>query len=136
MLVLFIGVCEFFIKIFTLLTYIILPFWYILCTIFKSILLCYNLPVIYLWEENLMNNIVLHNNPDISYTHIDNLFIDDYMPYANGSYVKVYLLIIRRLSENRPDISISDMADTLELTEKDILRAIRYWQKKILIILT
>ncbi len=76
-----------------------------------------------------MNNIVLHNNPDISYTHIDNLFIDDYMPYANGSYVKVYLLIIRRLSENRPDISISDMADTLELTEKDILRAIRYWEK-------
>lgn len=76
-----------------------------------------------------MNNIVLHNSPDITYTYINNLFIDEYMPYANGSYVKVYLLIMRRLSENCTGISISSMADILELTEKDILRALKYWGK-------
>lgn len=76
-----------------------------------------------------MNNIVLHNNDDIAYTCINNTFIDEYMPYANGSYVKVYLLIMRKLSDNCKDISISNMADSLELTEKDILRALKYWEK-------
>lgn len=82
-----------------------------------------------------MNSIALHNSPDIAYTHIDNLFIDEYMPYANGSYVKVYLLIIRKLSERCLNISVADMADRLELTENDILRALKYWEKcKLLII--
>ncbi len=76
-----------------------------------------------------MNSIVLHNGSDIAYTHIDNLFIDEYMPYANGSYVKVYLLILRMLSGNVSDISVQTMADCLELTEKDILRALKYWER-------
>lgn len=77
-----------------------------------------------------MNTITLHNKSDITYTQISNLFIDEYMPSANGSYVKVYLLLLRILSDYTFNISIPDMADTLELTESDIKRAFAYWEKK------
>ena len=32
------------------------------------------------------------------YTSIDNAFIDSYMAEANGEYVKVYLLLLRRIA--------------------------------------
>ncbi len=63
-------------------------------------------------------------------TIIENEFIDTYMARANGEYVKTYLYLIRHL--NTPDtcISISTIADNLETTEKDILRALKYWEKQ------
>ncbi len=64
-------------------------------------------------------------------TEIPNRFIDEYMADANGSYVKVYLYLLRCLtSESRLDLALSQMADRLEYTEKDILRSLRYWAKK------
>ena len=39
------------------------------------------------------------------YTSIDNAFIDSYMAEANGEYVKVYLLLLRRI--RRPGVSSS-----------------------------
>ncbi len=69
------------------------------------------------------------------YTIISNAFIDHYMPQANGSYVKVYLYLLRLASD--PDsITLSLIADQLEETEKDIERALKYWEKQKLIKLT
>ena len=76
-----------------------------------------------------MNNIVIRNESDLAYTQVANLFIDKYMPQANGSYVKVYLLILRMLSNSKTDISVSEIADTLWLTENDVIRSFKYWQK-------
>ena len=52
------------------------------------------------------------------------------MPAANGSYVKVYLYIAKCLQAKESNFSISSLADQLENTEKDILRALMYWEKK------
>jgi DnaD/phage-associated family protein len=73
--------------------------------------------------------------PDI--TLIPNLFIDNYMPSANGTFVKVYLYLLRTMS-NPVDIpvTISSIADKLDDTEKDIVRALCYWEKVNLITLT
>ncbi|MDF2802744.1 MAG: primosome, DnaD subunit [Anaerocolumna sp.] len=73
--------------------------------------------------------------PDI--TLIPNLFIDNYMPSANGTFVKVYLYLLRTMS-NPVDIpvTISSIADKLDDTEKDIVRALCYWEKVNLISLT
>ena len=49
---------------------------------------------------------------------------------ANGEYVKVYLLVLRHLGESSGMLSIPEMADVLECTEKDVLRALRYWKKQ------
>ena len=52
------------------------------------------------------------------------------MVKANGEYVKVYLLVLRHLGESSGMLSISEMADVLECTEKDVLRALKYWKKQ------
>lgn len=65
------------------------------------------------------------------FTVIDNLFIDRLMPAAPGEFVKVYLLLNRlRSAENGLKISVSELADTLQCTEGDIRRALKYWQDK------
>ena len=86
-----------------------------------------------------MNNpgtICLHNQAQNAYTQISNTFIDEYMPAANGTYVKVYLTLLRMVSNLCFNVSISDIADALELTEKDVTRALNYWEKKGLLVLT
>ena len=60
-------------------------------------------------------------------TIISNDFLDKYMAQANGDYIKVYLFLLRHRGEK---ISISDTAEALNLTEGDIERAVRYWEKQ------
>lgn len=75
------------------------------------------------------------NIPDI--TLIPNLFIDNYMPSANGTFVKVYLYLLRTISSPVDiPVTISSIADRLDDTEKDIVRALSYWEKVNLISLT
>lgn len=76
-----------------------------------------------------MGDIQLSVKNHQNYTTISNQFIDNYMPSANGSFVKVYLYLLRSLSKPGCAISISGMADCFENTEKDILRALMYWEK-------
>ena len=56
-------------------------------------------------------------------TIVHNIFIDQYMPYANGEYVKVYLYLLRCADTGR-ELSLSSIADIFDYTEKDILRAL------------
>ncbi|MDI9509380.1 MAG: DnaD domain protein [Clostridiales bacterium] len=82
-----------------------------------------------------MNKITLHTEGICEATIIPNTFIDLYMPSANGSYVKVYLYLLRSFSSNNLSITISSIADHLENTEKDVIRALNYWEKQKLLIL-
>lgn len=62
-------------------------------------------------------------------TSISNIFLDKYMPAANGEFVKVYLCLIRMFSDpgmRKP--SLDELADILGLTERDINRALKYWE--------
>ncbi len=65
-------------------------------------------------------------------TVIQNTFIDQYMPHANGEFVKIYLYLLRCANMDR-EISVSLVADVFEQTEKDVLRALSYWEKQDLI---
>lgn len=64
---------------------------------------------------------------DIDVTLVANDFLDNYMPKANGDYIKVYLYLLRNKTER---ISISDVAEKLELTEGDVNRALKYWKEQ------
>lgn len=68
-------------------------------------------------------------------TSISNSFIKKYMLNANGSYVKVYLYLSMCIQSNMTNLSISSLADMMENTEKDIIRALQYWEKKKLMLL-
>ena len=59
------------------------------------------------------------------YTSVPHSFIDRYMVSANGEFVKTYLLLLR-VSEGG-DLSVPDLADKLQQTEKDVQRAIKFW---------
>ena len=69
---------------------------------------------------------------DYPHNHISvpRVFIDKYMADANGEFVKVYLFLLRCMgSSATSDFSISAIADHFNYTEKDILRALKYWEK-------
>ena len=70
-----------------------------------------------------MDKITLNNAMHNTATILPNEFIDKYMLKANGEYVKIYLLILRLTSSNVP-VHIDQLADTLELSRKDILPGI------------
>jgi DnaD/phage-associated family protein len=77
-----------------------------------------------------MSTIILNSNSIAGSTMIPNVFIDYYMPSANGSYVKVFLYLLRCINSGTDvEISISSIADKLDDTEKDIIRALVYWEK-------
>lgn len=80
-----------------------------------------------------MNCFNLHNKSNISDTLLSNIFIDEYMPSANGTYVKVYITLLRMLSGCTSGASVSGIADVLDIMENDVLRAFTYWEKQSLL---
>lgn len=78
----------------------------------------------------IMKELKLTKYVQTNATVLDNEFIDHYMVRANGEYVKVYLLLLRHMNQSSGYLSISELADLLECTEKDILRALRYWKSE------
>ncbi len=80
-----------------------------------------------------MASIQLYDDYPATTTSISNKFIDQYMPEANGEFVKVYLYLLRCLGNNALKCSISAIADCFNHTEKDVLRALKYWERMHLI---
>jgi DnaD/phage-associated family protein len=78
-------------------------------------------------------SILLQTASPLEATLISNQFIDQYMPRANGEFVKVYLYLVRILSGTEVSFSLEETADRLLCTEKDILRALKYWEKEKLV---
>ncbi len=76
-----------------------------------------------------MADIMLRRDSEVSRTVVPNYFIDAYMVHANGEYVKIYLYLLRCMNDPSMTFSISDAADKFEHTEKDIVRALKYWEK-------
>lgn len=80
-----------------------------------------------------MKCLTLKADNRMDYTTVSNIFIDNYMPQANGEFVKIYLYLLRCMSDPDMDISISSIADRFDHTEKDVIRALRYFAGKGLI---
>lgn len=77
-----------------------------------------------------MKKLTLTNHAQSSTTVVENEFIDQYMAEANGEYVKVYLLLLRHLGSQSESLTVSRIADLLDVTEKDVIRALNYWKKQ------
>ncbi len=81
-----------------------------------------------------MGKLTIYREETAAFTAVSNLFIDEYMTQANDAQLKVYLYLLRTFQANQAT-SISEMADQFNHTEKDIMRALRYWEKKELLAL-
>ena len=75
-----------------------------------------------------MNQIMLYQDDATGITGVSNVFIDSFMKDANDAQLKIYLYLIRMFSANMP-VSISDMADKFNHTEKEVIRSLQYWER-------
>ncbi len=75
-----------------------------------------------------MSHLTIYQEQGQDATIISNQFIDEYMVSANDAQIKIYLYLIR-MTGAKLSFSISDIADRFNYTEKDVLRALRYWEK-------
>lgn len=82
-----------------------------------------------------MKTLTIKNKSQSNVTLVANNFIDHYIAQANGEFVKVYLFLLRRLDDPCSPLTISTIADCLNNTENDILRALRYWETEQLLTL-
>ncbi|MCR4763596.1 MAG: DnaD domain protein [Lachnospiraceae bacterium] len=67
--------------------------------------------------------------PETDTTAVSNVFIDKYMTQANDAQLKIYLYLLRMMRAGLPT-SLSDLADRFNLTEKDVTRALKFWEKR------
>lgn len=81
-----------------------------------------------------MSRLTIYHDNYTDSTVISNRFIDEYMQAANDAQLKIYLYLIRMVSSSR-STSISDIADLFNYTEKDVMRALKYWEKNRLLAL-
>lgn len=61
-------------------------------------------------------------------THVENLFICEYMPDAPGDYVKVYLYALME-AERGQELDLEDLARELRLSKEDVEKAFLYFEE-------
>lgn len=66
-------------------------------------------------------------------TPVENLFITEYLPYADGEKIKVYLCGLYHSRFPQGDYSVAQMAAELNLEEAQVLAALRYWERRRLV---
>ncbi|MBQ3053363.1 MAG: DnaD domain protein [Clostridia bacterium] len=67
------------------------------------------------------------NNLSEKYLKLSAVFIDKYMPSADGTFVKVYLLGLRQCSQG-VKLTSKGIATVLGILETDVLHAWKYWE--------
>lgn len=76
-----------------------------------------------------MGELTLYKESDEGNTIVSNCFIDHYLADANDAQIKVYLYLLRTFGCGQAT-SISEIADKFNHTEKDVCRALSYWEQK------
>ena len=80
----------------------------------------------------MMGRVTISSTCGEDSTYVSNIFIDEYMQDANDAQIKIYLYLLRMMSANL-STSVSALADKFNHTEKDVIRSLKYWEKKGLI---
>ncbi len=79
-----------------------------------------------------MNFTMETTDMDLGDTPIENIFINDFMPMANGTYVKVYLLGYKYAYDKDVNIEVNNntIAKHLNIPLVDVLNAWDFWEGK------
>lgn len=67
-------------------------------------------------------------------TPVENLFLLEYMPYAPGDYVRVYLYGLMQCRHQDPGATIDTVARVLNMRPEQVLSAFSYWEQKGLVV--
>lgn len=78
-----------------------------------------------------MCKLVLDRGNFADFTSVSNVFIDEYMPKANGEFIKIYLHLLRVVNGGSDallaELSTEKIADKFNVLESDVMRALNYW---------
>ena len=66
-------------------------------------------------------------------TAVENLFITEYLPAADGDKVRVYLYGLYRSQFEQEGFSVPEMANTLSMEEGQVLSCLRYRERRRLV---
>lgn len=65
-----------------------------------------------------------------SKTELDNIFINDYLPFAEPKHSVVYIYGLYLCNSNSFDNSLENFARTLNMTEEEVVKAFEYWEEQ------
>ncbi|WP_035296947.1 DnaD domain protein [Clostridium sp. MD294] len=68
--------------------------------------------------------------PKSQTTQISNIFIEEYMPKAQPSFVTVYLYAYCHISSGDTSLTNQSIAEALDILESDVIKSWRYWQEQ------
>ena len=74
--------------------------------------------------------ITIDKNSISEYTLVPNVFIESYIADAEGDYVKVYLDLLMRTSADRSSFELASVCDALNMSERKIRNALKYWEEE------
>lgn len=77
-----------------------------------------------------MNEFLICERAEADFTIISNDFIDNYMLEANGDSVKIYIYLLRCISDSKRKISLNEMAADMDLTVNAVKKTISYWEAR------
>ncbi len=87
-----------------------------------------------------MCKLVLDRGCVTEFTSVSNVFMDEYMPKANGEFIKIYLHLLRLVNSNTEaiadELTTERIADKFNMLESDVVRALNYWSEQNLITLS
>ena len=86
-----------------------------------------------------MCKLVLDRGSIAEFTSVSNIFMDEYMPRANGEFIKIYLHLLRLVNSNNDiadELTTERIADKFNMLESDVIRALNYWAEQNLITLS
>ena len=86
-----------------------------------------------------MCKLVLDRGSIAEFTSVSNIFMDEYMPRANGEFIKIYLHLLRLVNSNNDiadELTTERIADKFSMLESDVIRALNYWAEQNLITLS
>ncbi len=75
-----------------------------------------------------MGKLLVSQKLNASQTMVSNAFIDLFMPYCNELQLKVYLHVLKSAQAGE-DTGIAEIADFCNDSEREVLRALRYWER-------
>lgn len=77
----------------------------------------------------MLGKVRITNTDEQGTTSVSNAFIDEFMADANDAQIKIYLYLLRALQSGRPT-TVPEIADLFNHTERDVKRALQYWEKR------
>ena len=66
---------------------------------------------------------------NVSFTDVENAFIQEFMPISDGDAVKVYLYGLFLCKNPQFDQSLKDISEKLAIREQDVIKCFKFWEE-------